>query len=47
MTMSLPLSTPPRLEMSDADSQSNLDSPVVIETYVGVDGRVEAYRIIS
>ncbi|HSM88175.1 MAG TPA: anti-sigma factor [Candidatus Limnocylindrales bacterium] len=38
---------PPRLEMSDADSQLNLDSPVVIETYIGVDGRVEAYRIIS
>jgi hypothetical protein len=38
---------PPRLEMSDADSQLNLDSPVVIETYVGVTGRVEAYRIIS
>jgi len=41
------LYTPPRLEMSDVDSQLNLDSPVVIETYVGVDGRVEAYRIIS
>jgi Putative zinc-finger len=38
---------PPRLEMSDADSQLNLESPVVIETYVGVTGRVEAYRIIS
>lgn len=41
------LYTPPRLEMSDVDSQVNLDSPVVIETYVGVNGRVEAYRIIS
>jgi Putative zinc-finger len=41
------LYTPPRLEMSDVDSQLNLDSPVVIETYVGVNGRVEAYRIIS
>jgi hypothetical protein len=41
------LYTPPRLEMADVDSQLNLDSPVVIETYVGVDGRVEAYRIIS
>lgn len=38
---------PPRLEMADVDSQLNFDSPVVIETYVGVDGRVEAYRIIS
>ena len=38
---------PPRLEMSDVDSQLNFDSPVVIETYVGVNGRVEAYRIIS
>ena len=41
------LYTPPRLEMSDVDSQLSLDSPVVIETYVGVNGRVEAYRIIS
>lgn len=41
------LYTPPRLEMSDADNQLNLESPVVIETYVGVTGRVEAYRIIS
>ncbi len=41
------LYVPPRLEMSDADSQLNLESPVVIETYVGVTGRVEAYRIIS
>ncbi|HEX5434858.1 MAG TPA: zf-HC2 domain-containing protein [Candidatus Angelobacter sp.] len=41
------LYTPPRLEMSDVDSPVNLDSPVVIETYVGVNGRVEAYRIIS
>lgn len=38
---------PPRLEMADMDSQLNFDSPVVIETYVGVNGRVEAYRIIS
>ena len=41
------LYTPPRLEMSDVDNQLNLDAPVVIETYVGVNGRVEAYRIIS
>ena len=38
---------PPRLEMSDANDQLDLESPVVIETYVGVTGRVEAYRIIS
>lgn len=41
------LYTPPRLEMSDSDLQIALESPVVIETYVGVTGRVEAYRIIS
>jgi hypothetical protein len=41
------LYTPPRLEMSDSDIQISLESPVVIETYVGVTGRVEAYRIIS
>jgi hypothetical protein len=41
------LYTPPRLEMSDSDLQITLESPVVIETYVGVTGRVEAYRIIS
>jgi len=41
------LYTPPRLEMSDSDIQIALESPVVIETYVGVTGRVEAYRIIS
>src|SRR5205814_7703177 len=40
--------TPPRLEMSEyPDSQLNLDSPVVIETYVDASGRVEYYRIIS
>jgi len=41
------LYTPPRLEMSDSDLQIALEAPVVIETYVGVTGRVEAYRIIS
>ena len=41
------LYTPPRLEMSDSDIQIALESPVVIETYVGVTGRVESYRIIS
>jgi len=41
------LYTPPRLEMSDSDIQIALEAPVVIETYVGVTGRVESYRIIS
>jgi len=36
--------TPPRLEMS---VYPVLDSPVVIETYVDANGRVENYRIIS
>jgi hypothetical protein len=36
--------TPPRLEMSE---YPDLDSPVVVETYVDASGRVENYRIIS
>jgi hypothetical protein len=36
------LYTPPRLEMSDSDLQISLESPVLIEPYVGVTGRVEA-----
>lgn len=40
--------TPPRLQLSDyPETQLNLDSPVVIETYVDAAGRVENYRIIS
>ena len=40
--------TPPRLQLSEyPESQLNLDSPVVIETYVDATGRVENYRIIS
>jgi hypothetical protein len=40
--------TPPRLQLSEyPESQLNLDSPVVIETYVDASGRVENYRIIS
>ncbi|HEY2498891.1 MAG TPA: zf-HC2 domain-containing protein [Candidatus Angelobacter sp.] len=40
--------TPPRLQVSEyPDNQLNLDSPVVIETYVDASGRVENYRIIS
>lgn len=38
---------PPRLEMSDADSQLSLDGPLVVEAYVDAYGRVENYRIIS
>jgi hypothetical protein len=42
------LYTPPRLEMSGyAESDLNLDSPVVVETFVDAQGRVENYRIIS
>ena len=40
--------TPPRLQLSEyPENQLNLDSPVVIETYVDAAGRVENYRIIS
>jgi Putative zinc-finger len=40
--------TPPRLQLSQyPEPQLNLDSPVVIETYVDSSGRVENYRIIS
>ena len=40
--------TPPRLQVSEyPEEQLNLDSPVVIETYVDSSGRVENYRIIS
>jgi hypothetical protein len=40
--------TPPRLQVSEyPEDQLNLDSPVVIETYVDASGRVENYRIIS
>jgi hypothetical protein len=40
--------TPPRLQISEyPEDQLNLDSPVVIETYVDSSGRVENYRIIS
>ncbi len=40
--------TPPRLQLSEyPDSELNLDSPVVIETYVDSAGNVADYRIIS
>jgi hypothetical protein len=40
--------TPPRLQVSEyPEPQLNLDTPVVIETYVDASGRVENYRIIS
>lgn len=40
--------TPPRLQLSEyPEPQLNLDSPVVIETFVDSGGRVENYRIIS
>jgi hypothetical protein len=40
--------TPPRLQISEyPEDQLNLDSPVVIETYVDARGYVENYRIIS
>jgi hypothetical protein len=40
--------TPPRLQISEyPEEQLNLDSPVVIETYVDSRGYVENYRIIS
>jgi hypothetical protein len=40
--------TPPRLQVSEyPEDQLNLDSPVVIETYVDSRGFVEDYRIIS
>ena len=42
------LYTPPRLEMLGyADNDLNLDSPVVVETLVDANGRVENFRIIS
>jgi len=40
--------TPPRLQLSEyPEPQLNLDSPVVVETSVDSNGRVENYRIIS
>jgi len=40
--------TPPRLQVSEyPEPQLDLDSPVVIETYVDARGFVENYRIIS
>lgn len=39
--------TPPRLQLAEYPEQLNLDTPVVIETYVDAGGRVENYRIIS
>jgi hypothetical protein len=40
--------TPPRLQISEyPEDQLNLDSPLVIETYVDARGWVENYRIIS
>jgi Putative zinc-finger len=40
--------TPPRLQVMEyPEPELNLDSPVVIETYVDSGGRVENYRIIS
>ena len=41
------LYVPPRLEMSVADTELDIDSPVVVEAYIGVNGRVEAYRVLS
>jgi hypothetical protein len=42
------LYTPPRLESSSFPaSELNLDSPILIETYVDATGRVQNYRIIS
>jgi hypothetical protein len=41
------LYTPPRLEMAGYTDDLNLESPVVVETDVDVNGRVENYRIIS
>ncbi len=41
------LYTPPRLESSASVNELNLDSPIVIETYIDATGRVQNYRIIS
>lgn len=42
------LYTPPRLESSSyPESELNLDSPILIETYVDAAGKVQNYRIIS
>lgn len=41
------LYTPPRLESSASVNELNLDSPIIIETYVDAAGRVQNYRIIS
>lgn len=42
------LYTPPRLESSAYPvNELNLDSPILIETYVDATGRVQNYRIIS
>ncbi|HEY6307826.1 MAG TPA: zf-HC2 domain-containing protein [Candidatus Angelobacter sp.] len=41
------LYTPPRLESSASIDELDLDSPLMIETYVDATGRVQNYRIIS
>jgi hypothetical protein len=42
------LYTPPRLESSTyPGSELNLDSPILIETYIDANGKVENYRIID
>ncbi|HLW51683.1 MAG TPA: zf-HC2 domain-containing protein [Candidatus Angelobacter sp.] len=42
------LYTPPRLESSTyPENELNLDSPILIETYVDASGKVQNYRIIS
>jgi hypothetical protein len=41
------LYTPPRLESSAPIDELNLDSPLMIETYIDATGRVQNYRIIS
>lgn len=41
------LYTPPRLESSASVNELDLDSPIVIETYIDATGRVQNYRIIS
>jgi hypothetical protein len=41
------LYTPPRLVSSPSISELNLDSPIMIETDVDANGRVQNYRIIS
>src|SRR5215467_9472489 len=42
------LYTPPRLESSSfPENELNLDSPILIETYVDANGKVQNFRIIS